>query len=62
LYFESIVEKGSKEKKGLVKTGQLGDVMNESASIAYSFVKCLIFLFFSFLFFSFLYSPFICKI
>jgi len=42
LYIESAVDKAATGKNGLFRTGQLGDVMNESASIAYTFAKSFV--------------------
>lgn len=39
LYVESILEILDSKKPSLVKTGQLGDVMKESSTIAYSYAK-----------------------
>lgn len=43
LYIESVLESslGPKSTPHLSKTGQLGDVMKESTSIAYTFAKSL---------------------
>ena len=42
LFIETLPLKGKEGKGGLKLTGQLGDVMNESANIAYSYVKKLL--------------------
>lgn len=56
LYIESVVDKAAQGKAALSRTGQLGEVMNESASIAYTFAKGIYskhFFFFYFCFSSF---------
>lgn len=42
LYVESAVEQADDHKPALMKTGQMGDVMKESCSIAYSFAKAFL--------------------